>query len=95
MHRRSGQCRSVGQLGAGKELSVDALRGVAMPDVTMRPDPDAADLTNSRPETAGAVQQPRAEDEGLSVREIKWIPVVVPLAALTMLLGAAAVLSTA
>jgi hypothetical protein len=38
---------------------------------------------------------PRAEDEGLSVRQIKWIPVIVPLAALTMLLAAAAALSTA
>jgi hypothetical protein len=36
-----------------------------------------------------------AEDEGLSRREIKWIPLFVPLAALMMLLAAAAVLGTA
>jgi hypothetical protein len=44
---------------------------------------------------SGSVQPPKAEDEGLSLREIKWIPLVVPLAALTMLLGAAAALSMA
>jgi len=40
------------------------------------------------------LQRPKPEDEGLSLREIKWIPLVVPLAALTLLLCAAAVLST-
>jgi len=66
-----------------------------MPDLMMRPDANALDLTSSPPATANPVQPPKAEDEGLSLREIKWIPLIVPLVALTMLLGAAAVLSTA
>lgn len=59
-----------------------------MSEPTKQPDVQRLDIESSR-------QLPKAEDEGLSVREIKWIPLVVPLAALTMLLGAAAVLSTA
>ena len=53
------------------------------------------DLASSGLLPSGSVPSPKAGDEGLSVRQIKWIPLVVPLAALTMLLGAAAVLSTA
>jgi hypothetical protein len=37
----------------------------------------------------------RAEDEGLSARESRWIPVIVPLSPLTTLLAAAAVLGIA
>jgi len=62
-----------------------------MSDPMMRPDANTPDLANS----PGSVEPPKAEDEGLSVQQIKWIPVIVPLAALTMLLGAAAVLGTA
>lgn len=38
---------------------------------------------------------PKAEDEGLSLREIHWLPLAVPLCALMLLLGAAAILSVA
>lgn len=60
-----------------------------MSEPTMQPDRQSPNPDK------GSVQPPKAEDEGLSVRQIKWIPIVVPLAALTMLLGAAAVLGTA
>ncbi|HET7525423.1 MAG TPA: hypothetical protein VFK10_05715 [Burkholderiaceae bacterium] len=53
------------------------------------------DLASARPDSSSSVPTPKAEDEGLSLRQIKWIPVLVPLAALTMLLGAAVVLGTA
>ena len=66
-----------------------------MSEPTMRPDANAPDLASSQPTTPGPVRPPKAEDEGLSVQEIKWIPVIVPLVALMMLLAAAAVLSTA
>lgn len=48
-----------------------------------------AQLTMQHPEP------PRAEDEGLSLREIHWLPLVVPLCALLMALTAVAVLSAA
>ena len=45
--------------------------------------------------TMPALPVPRPEDEGLSLREIHWLPLAVPLCALMMLLGAAAILSAA
>ena len=53
------------------------------------------DLGSSQPGSPDTVPVPKAEDEGLSLQQIKWIPVLVPLAALTMLVGAAVVLGTA
>jgi hypothetical protein len=66
-----------------------------MSEMTTQPEGSRPDLGGSRLTLSGSVQPPKAEDEGLSLREIKWIPLVVPLAALTMLLGAAAALSMA
>ena len=66
-----------------------------MSQLTMRPDAPRADFARSPHTTQDAVPIPHAEDEGLSLQEIKWIPLAVPLAALTLLLGAAAVLSMA
>jgi len=66
-----------------------------MSELTIRPDASASDRASARPAPSDSMPPPRAEDEGLSVRQIKWIPVIVPLAALTMLLAAAAALSTA
>jgi len=66
-----------------------------MSEQTMQPDVQSPDLGSSGFPASGPWRSPKAEDEGLSVRQIKWIPLVVPLAALTILLGAAAVLSTA
>ena len=43
----------------------------------------------------GPKPPPKPEDEGLSTREIRWIPLMVPFGALTLLLAAAAALSTA
>ena len=65
-----------------------------MSEMTMRPDASGPAPANS-PDSRPAAPVPKAEDEGLTVREIKWIPLIVPLAALTMLLGAAAALSMA
>lgn len=45
--------------------------------------------------TLPAQRAPRPEDEGLSLREIHWLPLVVPLCALMMLLGAAAIMLAA
>jgi hypothetical protein len=66
-----------------------------MSEMTMLPDALRSDLEGSRSASPHSVPLPHAEDEGLSLRQIKWIPLIVPLAALTMLLGAAAVLGTA
>jgi hypothetical protein len=66
-----------------------------MSDLTIQPEAQSPDGGSSRPYPSGSVRPPRAEDEGLSAREIRWIPVIVPLAALMMLLAAAAVLGTA
>jgi hypothetical protein len=63
---------------------------VTMPSDALRPEPDG-----SPPASPDPVPSPHAEDEGLSLQQIKWLPLAVPLAALTMLLGAAAVLGTA
>ena len=64
-----------------------------MSQLTLQPDASASGSTTEQPTTS--VPSPKAEDEGLSRREIKWIPLFVPLAALMMLLAAAAVLGTA
>jgi len=77
------------QVGAATGRSAGAAKGVAMSESTMQPDAQSPDPDKD------SVRPPKAEDEGLSRRQIKWIPIVVPLAALTMLLGAAAVLGTA
>jgi len=66
-----------------------------MSDVTMPSDPRRPEPQRSTPESRDPVPLPHAEDEGLSLQQIKWLPLAVPLAALTMLLGAAAVLGTA
>ena len=66
-----------------------------MSETTMQPEARTPELERAFPGASSTGRMPRAEDEGLSLREIRWIPVLVPLAALTMLLGAAAVLSTA
>jgi len=81
--------------GAALRRPAGETRSVSVSDLTMQPDPQGPDLGGSPLASTGAVQLPNAEDEGLSVRQIKWLPLAVPLAALTMLLGAAAVLSTA
>jgi len=62
-----------------------------MSNLTMQ----GSDLESSLTGSSTSVPPPKAEDEGLSLRQIKWIPVLVPLAALTMLIGAAVVLGTA
>ena len=66
-----------------------------MSESTMQPDAQQPDPGSSQLPASDSVQPPKPEDEGLSAQQIKWIPVVVPLAALTMLLAAAAVLGTA
>ncbi|MBX3645589.1 MAG: hypothetical protein KF720_21235 [Rubrivivax sp.] len=38
---------------------------------------------------------PDDEEQGLSPRQLHWLPLVIPLFALMMLLGVAAILSTA
>lgn len=66
-----------------------------MSELTMQPEAPGSELEYSKRTQWGPVEPPKPEDEGLSPQEIRWIPLVVPLAALTMLLAAAAVLSTA
>jgi len=66
-----------------------------MSELTMQSDAQRSELGSSPTAPQGWVQPPRAEDEGLSLQEIRWIPLAVPLAALTLLLGAAAVLGMA
>jgi len=66
-----------------------------MSELTMPADSQRADPGSPPTAPQGWGQPPRAEDEGLSLQEIKWIPLAVPLAALTLLLGAAAVLGMA
>lgn len=66
-----------------------------MSDVTMPSDALRPDLEGLPPASRNPASPPHAEDEGLSLQQIKWLPLAVPLAALTMLLGAAAVLGTA
>jgi hypothetical protein len=48
-----------------------------------------AQLTIEHPEP------PKPEDEGLTLQQIHWLPLVVPLCAVLMALGAAAILSVA
>ena len=64
-----------------------------MSQLTMQSDASAVHRAAERPTTT--VPPPKPEDEGLSTREIRWIPLMVPFGALTLLLAAAAALSTA
>jgi hypothetical protein len=64
------------QLSDGRQA--DATGGVSMSEPTMQPDVHRPGLESSRLPPSDSVQPPRPEDEGLSVREIKWIPLVVP-----------------
>jgi hypothetical protein len=66
-----------------------------MSESTMPLDAQRTDLGSPPPAAQDRAPIPHPEDEGLSLQEIKWLPLAVPLAALTMLLAGAAVLSTA